>query len=386
MDEEQKNALIDHYSLSEKEIDRAAANSIPTYTDHLSKQKEPVIVFTGGQAGAGKSSITEIQKSRFNKDLAIIDSDIYRKNHPKNQEIQSLYPTIASSLTHQAGAKISNRVRDAAFDKGANILFDQTSRVPNGIKAIAERGKNQATPYKVELHVMATDTDTSRMRNHARYEKDNGAAGGGRYVPEQFQKTSYDGVGDTVKKIEDDKSVDRIVLYDKKARVIYDNSLKDGEWLNKPEAHKKFVEERERELTVIEKKELEQGWQKIKFQMDQRQAKITEPEIVKIANEGMQKAIDRRSIHIKDPEIAKPGRTYSGDMTVASDNAVLQQQKNGRAIIHSMSSITGFDKETDIGKSFKVSYDKDGKGSASNLSKMSMDKGKEIKLGFDMEK
>ena len=85
-----------------------------------------------------------------------------------------------------------------------------------------------------------------------------------------------------------------------------------------------MLNERDRELSILEKKELVQGWQKIKFQMDQRQASINEPNIVKIAQEGMQKATDRHSLQIKDAEIVKAGRTYSGELTVESNDHLLQ--------------------------------------------------------------
>src|SRR5699024_591855 len=131
--------------------------------------------------------------------------------------------------------------------KGANILFDQTSRTPDGIKIISDRAKAKDMPYDVELHVIATDLDTSRMRVHGRYENGGGAPGGGRYVDEDFQKKSYQGVADTVKTIEDDKSVDRLVIYNRNGKPIYDNLLKNGKWQNTPKAHETLLNERDRE-------------------------------------------------------------------------------------------------------------------------------------------
>lgn len=362
MDQEQSKKLIEKYELSTDEVDEVSKRVVTLQVANLTTQERPVIIFTGGQSGGGKSSITDLQKERLNQDVAIVDADRYRGSHPKAEEIGNLYKSIASSLTHQAGARISNKVRDAAFDKGANIIFDQTSRTPDGIKIIGDRAKAKDIPYDVELHVIATDLDTSRMRVHGRYENGGGAPGGGRYVDEDFQKKSYQGVADTVKTIEDEKAVDRLVIYNRNGKPIYDNSLKNGEWQNKPKAHETLLNERDRELSILEKKELAQGWQRIKFQMDQRQASINEPNIVKIAQEGMQKATDRHSLQIKDAEIVKAGRTYSGELTVESNDRILQQKNNGAAYIHPRSSLNNLT-DTDMNKTVKINYDRELQGS-----------------------
>lgn len=385
MDDAQTKKLEEQYKLSTSELDHFGKPVAENEVFRLNRQAKPVIIFTGGQSGSGKSSITSIQLERFNKDIAVIDADRYRNYHPKLKEINDHHSGISSQLTHQAGAGISNRVRDAAFDKGANILFDQTSRTPDGIKIIGDRAKAKDIPYDVELHVIATDLDTSRMRVHGRYENGGGAPGGGRYVDEDFQKKSYQGVADTVKTVEDEKAVDRIVIYNRQGKQIYDNSLKNGEWLNKPKAHEALVNERDRELSILEKKELAQGWQRIKFQMDQRQARINEPNIVKIAQEGMQKATDRHGLQIKDAEIVKAGRTYSGEIKAESNDNILQQKNNGSAFIHPKSSLNNLT-DADMGKTIKISYDQELKGSLLSKEGKSNDSKKEIKSDHSMDR
>lgn len=385
MDQEESKKLIEKYELSTDEIDEVSKRVVTLQVANLTTQERPVIIFTGGQSGGGKSSITDLQKERLNQDVAIVDADRYRGSHPKAEEIGNLYKSIASSLTHQAGARISNKVRDAAFDKGANIIFDQTSRTPDGIKIIGDRAKAKDIPYDVELHVIATDLDTSRMRVHGRYENGGGAPGGGRYVDEDFQKKSYQGVADTVKTIEDEKAVDRLVIYNRNGKPIYDNSLKNGEWQNKPKAHETLLNERERELSILEKKELAQGWQKIKFQMDQRQASISEPNIVKIAQEGMQKATDRHGLQIRDAEIVKAGRTYSGEIKAESNDHILQQKNNGAGYIHPKSSLNNLT-DADMNKAVKISYDRELQGSITTRESVASENKKEIKHDRSMER
>lgn len=385
MDDAQTKQLEEKYKLSTAELDHFGKPVAENEVFRLNRQEKPTIIFTGGQSGSGKSSITSIQLERFNKDIAVIDADRYRNYHPKLEEINQLHSDISSQLTHQAGAGISNRVRDAAFDKGANILFDQTSRTPDGIKIIGDRAKSQEIPYDVELHVIATDLDTSRMRVHGRYENGGGAPGGGRYVAEDFQEKSYQGVADTVKTVEDEKMVDRLVIYDRQGKQIYDNSLKNGEWQNKPKAHETLVNERDRELSILEKKELVQGWQKIKFQMDQRQANVNEPNIIDIAQEGIKKATDRHGLQIKDAEMVKPGRTYSGEIKAESNDHILQQKNNGMGFVHPKSSLNNLT-DADMGKEVKISYDRELKGSIASKDSISNEHQKEIKHDRNMER
>lgn len=362
MDNSKKQELIEKYKLSTQELDRIGNPIADLAAARLTSQNEPRLIFTGGQAGAGKSSISDLQVDRFQKDIAIVDTDLYRNNHPKVKEIQELYPSIASNITHQAGAEIATRVGKAAFEKNANVIYDQTSRTVDGIRAVHDKVKENNLPHKIELHIMATDLDTSRMRVHSRYEEGGGMQGGGRYVDENFQKMSYNGIAETVKQVEQEKIVDHIALYNKKGEVFYENSLENGEWKHKPTAYEKFNQERERDLSPLEKKELEQGWQRINFQMAQREASIHEPEIVEIAKAGMKTATERHNLNIREPEIAKPGRTYSGEISAMANDHILQQRSTGRSYIHNAQDIEGVEKENlKVGDTIKVSYESDGK-------------------------
>lgn len=368
MDDKQKQDLVDKYKVSDDEIELIAKDIIEKEMSHLSSPKKPTIIFTGGQAGAGKGGITRQQLERFNNDIAVVDADLYRNQHPKNSEIKELYPEIASSLNHQAGARIGNKIRDSAFEKNANVMFDQTSRTPDGIKAIKNRVAKEGKNYDIELHVLASDLDTSRMRVHSRYEDGGGAENGGRYVDDAFQEKSYKSLADTVKVIEDEKTVDRIVLYNKYVEPIYDNKLINGEWENKPQAHKTLLDERQRELTSKEKKDLAQGWQKVKFKMNQREASTTEPSIAKIAEEGIKKAENNHGLKIKDPQLTKPGRTYTGTFTEVSKNGkALQQNDIGNAYIHNTQDL-GLGRDKIFGQNLKVKYDQNMKAELSGSS------------------
>lgn len=377
MDNEQ---LKKHYSLTDDQVNAVGGKTAKKITSKLSSPDNPKIIFTGGQAGAGKSNVTDLIKSQLKSDVAIIDSDIYRAYHPKSEEIQRKYPEIASNLTHQAGARIGNKVRDAALEKGTNILFDQTSRTPQGIKIIGERAAESKHNYTSELHVIATDKDTSTMRVHQRYENGGGHKGG-RYVDSEFQTLSYNGVEDTIKEIEDTKAVDKIVVYDRYSKPIYENTVKNGEWLNKPGAHKTLVSQRNQELTATEKNELQNGWQKIQVQMQERQAEINDPKIHEVAKKEIDNACKKFGITVKEAEAAKPGRTYTGVVIGNTNKSVIQKTQTGRIITHSKTDLPGT-RFTRQDKPIKIAYSNN---KASVIDESSNQHSKEIKNQYGLE-
>lgn len=119
--------------------------------------------------------------------------------------------------------------------------------------------------------------------------------------------------------------------------------------------------------------------------MDQRQASISEPNIVKIAQEGMQKATDRHGLQIRDAEMVKPGRTYSGEIKAESNDHILQQKNNGMGFVHPKSSLNNLT-DADMGKEVKITYDRDLKGSIASKDSLSNEHRKEIKHDHNMER
>lgn len=84
-------------------------------------------------------------------------------------------------------------------------MFNQTSRTSDNTKEIKNWVAKEGRDYNIEFHVVVSDLDTSRMKVHTRHENKGEAEKGGWYVDEGFQESSYKGLADTVKIIEDEK-------------------------------------------------------------------------------------------------------------------------------------------------------------------------------------
>lgn len=105
-------------------------------------------------------------------------------------------------------------------------------------------------------------------------------------------------------------------------------------------------------------------------------------------SDHVQKKFDELSQEGKT-EIAKPGRTYSGNVIEVGEDITIQKTKSGKFIIHETENLPGI-KEEDSGSAARIVYDGGGKGDITAKSNdMSIEKEKEAEkksASFDMEK
>lgn len=102
-------------------------------------------------------------------------------------------------------------------------------------------------------------------------------------------------------------------------------------------------------------------------------------------SDHVQKKIDELSQEGKT-EIAKPGRTYSGNVIEVGEDTTIQQTKSGKFIIHETENLPGI-KEQDSNISAKIIYDAGGKGDiAAKSNDMAIGKEKEIEQKKSHEK
>lgn len=358
---------VKKYKVSSEEAYNISQDIISDSLASTKPQKSPTAIILAGQSGAGKGQITAQQEKRFeNTGGAIVcDIDSLRALHPKYQEIQEEFKKDSSQITMRFAVTVNNQIIDSAKKNNRNIIFDQTSASLNQVKQIhlsLVEGR-VSNPYSLELHAIANDDKTSQMRIFGRYEEDQGFTGGGRFVPSAVHKRTYDGVGDVIKQAEEQKIVERIVIYNKFSEPIYDKSLENGEWQyanGELKAHEVFKNEREKPFNKEDTKLLIAGWANNNLRMIGRGAEVTEPEYVAEAKKAID-SLKKDGFAIGFPEKALPGRTYTGDIMAISDTTAIQQKSTGRAYLHQRANLAGFE-QTDLYKSLKIAYNEVGKG------------------------
>lgn len=355
--------LHKQYPYTQSDVDKIVKQVVYENNEQAKSVEKPVAIINAGQSGSGKSKLTEISESEYSETgVVIFDVDRHRIQYPNSQALQVSHPAYFSDVTHEFASKVAIGAVDEAIKNRQNIVYDRTSNRISSIERIDRQLRQTENPYRLEMKVMATDFDTSKMRVHLRYEEQ-GGAGFGRYVREDVQKEIYDGVANTIKLVEERKLVDKISVYDKNLKVIYENELVNGEWQKPSQAYEILQQERGKMLTGEAALHVQQGWQKIKFKMDERGANKegSEQVIVDTMNSSIQQLKDKHGITVHMPVQAQTlyGHVHSGTIVAVSSQNALQLTPAGKAYVHSLQNAPSLQQQ--LGQKVQISYNSDGK-------------------------
>lgn len=241
------------------------------YLPKSEPQDQPTAIITGGQPGSGKSGITTRAKSELAErgGYVLIDADKLRTFSPLYRPALEANDREAANLTHPDAAGWSQSLTLAGAHGRRNLIIDQTSKDPAALESMASQLKGAG--YRVELRAMAVNERFSEQRIHTRYEQQKAIQGHGRFSTAENHQIAYAGVAKTVAQVEQNRSVDALILFDKNHEPISENHLENGEWTRPETAAKAMQEERTRPLTLDERKE-------IADQYDRLAAMVNKPE------------------------------------------------------------------------------------------------------------
>lgn len=369
-----KDDFSEQYPFSQIDIDKVVADLIQENNENVKSVSNPVAVINAGQSGSGKSALTKLSQQEFFATGAVIfDVDEHRNDYPNAESIKLNHPAHFSDITHEFASKVAIAVTDEAIKNRQNVIFDRTSNKIRSIERLDKQLRQIDEPYRVEMKVMATDFETSKMRVHFRYEQQ-GGAGFGRYVREDVQKEIYDGIADVIKQVEERKLVDKITIYNKNLNIVYENELVNGEWAKEPKGYQSLIKERAKPLLGSDALHIQQGWQIIQFKMNERQADYqgSEKDITDTMNRSILSLKENHNIEVKPPIEAVAGRVYSGTIAVMSENNALQQNNIGKAFIHRLENIPMLSQK-DVGKDLTITYDAYSKGDVTQKITFEMD-------------
>lgn len=367
------------YPFTQNDIDKVIDDIVKENNNTVKSVSNPVAVINAGQSGSGKAGLTQKSKEEFGQAGAVVfDVDEHRDVYPNAERIKQNDPAHFSDITHEFASKVAIAVTDEAIKNRQNVIFDRTSNKIRSIERIDSQLRQIDNPYRVEMKVMGTDFETSKMRVHLRYEQQ-GGAGFGRYVREDVQREIYDGIADVIKRVEERKLVDKITIYNKNLKPVYENELVNGEWKKQPNGYQALIEERAKPLLGRDSLHIQQGWQIIQFKMAERGADYggAEKDIADTMNRSIAELKNKHNIEVKESIYAVAGGTYSGTVGAMSNTRVLQQNAIGTAIIHQIDNLPSF-KNEHLGKDLKIIYGSDGKGDIVSVKEIGFGKQKEL--------
>jgi len=271
------------YELDGQSHERVYEKIARHYLPKSLPQEQPCAVITGGQPGAGKSGITAITMERFRESgYVLVDADKMRPYHSSYLDLIAKDDKNAANLTHPDSAKWAQRLMRDGVAGRRNIIIDQTSRDPVAMANITQSLKQAG--YRVELHVMAVSEKVSEQRIYQRYEDMRESGGFGRFSTKDKHDEAYIGVARTVASVEAGKQVDRLCLYDHTVQAIYDNRIENGQWQKEPVALKTLEQERNRPMTLQERKEYLAGFNTLANQLAKPERQASKQEIHHIEN------------------------------------------------------------------------------------------------------
>ena len=228
------------------------------------RSKKPVALLLGGQPASGKTTIQRMQE-RIDSNFIIVNGDEFRRDHPNFEEIQSTYGKDSVTYTQP----FSNAVVEGLIEKLSaekyNLIIEGTLRNPdtqiNTSNMLKEKG------YRVELHVMAVDKETSWQGTLNRYNEMKALGQTPRATPKAGHDETVAKLPDNISKAFESNSFDRITLVTRSAEYLYDSD-KTPEINPKSKLHQALNASNRQEQSVPDK-----GKFSIKS-LRERQAKI----------------------------------------------------------------------------------------------------------------
>ncbi len=217
------------------------------------RQDTPTAIMLGGQPGSGKTGLSGValQELAARGGAVVIDADRMREYNPDYRRLAASDPEHAADLTHPTAAQWANQLRERAIFERRNLIVDGTMRDPEDVARVARQLKEAG--YTVDARVMAVPGDVSFAHARLRYEALDNEAQAGRVVNQAQHDQAYVGIPKSLERLEAEKLVDEITIYDTGRRVVYQNTLERGQWESFPQAAQTLVAVRERGRTRDER-------------------------------------------------------------------------------------------------------------------------------------
>lgn len=176
--------IVDKYKMSEFELNNIISNLKSMLFDtYKNSDGIPVAIFTGGQPGAGKSSIiskSKIDLNNENKDAVVFDLDSYRGLFSKSLEIAQNYPEYFQELTNPYSGKIMETLSNMAIEEGRNFIMEGTmGKSIYTIDVLLNSGKK----YNIIARLIAVSREESLLSIFERYILMEEKTGFGRLTP-----------------------------------------------------------------------------------------------------------------------------------------------------------------------------------------------------------
>ena len=239
MDIEEIEKVKKKYALSEEDFKNMYEEVKETVIGDIKPpQKQPMGILTGGQPGAGKSSIVIMSRIEFeNEDRkpVILDGDTYRGLYKNSIKLAKEHPELYSEITDGATGKIMGMLIEDTINGGYDFIREGTLNGATIVDQLLESDKN----YNFIIRLMAVCREESLLCVFERYLAMQRIMGMGRFTAikahdkryEQFPKTAREQMNKGVEVEVDERTEDR-----RHPKMIYKSSSPTNEYASMEEA------------------------------------------------------------------------------------------------------------------------------------------------------
>lgn len=199
----------EHERLTAEQIDRIYASQIgPALLESIQPSHQPVALLVGGQPGAGKSLAIQRLRSQVRDFVArpvVISSDTLREFHPTWRRPAPHRIDAVNLARHETELWGGRLAREAAAMR-ANLVFDSSLQRPQDMLALARELNGQG--YRVDLLIVASDRDASRLSSVAPYERLWTLGASPHFVSRRVHEQGYEAVRDTLSRLDRGKAAE----------------------------------------------------------------------------------------------------------------------------------------------------------------------------------
>jgi predicted ABC-type ATPase len=275
----------DQYRLNEAEHQAIFEQDIkPDLFAGAKPVNQPVAVIFGGQPGAGKSAAVDsamLELESRGGAVQIIGDDL-RGYHPHYAKLMGRDDKTAAFYTDRDTGRWVEKAISAAKTQQVNIVIEGTMR--DGDKVAATMESLRAAGYEIDARALAVNPRLSEQGILQRYESQKEDRGAGRMTTPEAHRAAYDGIPVTLERIERDKLADRVTVYRRGAEAIYSNELHGDQWAREPQARAVVEAERARPMTLQERRDYTQGFDKLANMLAQPTRQASAEEIRRVDN------------------------------------------------------------------------------------------------------
>jgi Ni2+-binding GTPase involved in maturation of urease and hydrogenase len=211
---------------------------LPAWTQGAAAQAGPVVVFVGGQPGAGKTQIADLVQAALDRRgrCVRVCRDLYKPVHRR-------YAELLAQDVRTAGVRLRPDTRAWQAEVEAHARARRLDTVVE--TALADADEFRATSrayrqagYRVEVLGMVTQVALSQLGLLDRFLIEDG-----RYVSWQNHDSCAKALPQTLAVIEAEFLADRVLLVRRGMEARYDNEVTDGAWRRPPGADRVFAAE-----------------------------------------------------------------------------------------------------------------------------------------------